>query len=336
MALVGFADTTRALAPWGDTSVDIMSVNEGYNFSWLTRWTHWMQIHPKWDLTRDNNQNDPNHWQWLTRKSGTCLLCKGSKQAVKLGGTNEPIPCTGCNATGEYVVPESRMKDFPIFMQKEYPEVPGAVKYPLAEVIAALIPTMNTQQDYFTSSLAFMLGISYLMGYSRIELYGFELGNDSEYHYQRSNAEYIIGLLQGKGIEVFMPPACTVLTGPLYGYKNMKMGYRQNLEMRKHFLEAQVKREEARLSELIGESNLAKRVELPAEQIELIEKDQAGQLGLVNGVRYSIQENILTTKLYDSYFYAGTEGGEDGDDRPWNTPPNDELNRYVTVSYKRG
>lgn len=96
LAIVGFARSSRTLAPYHDLSWDIWGLNEALTTDWFLRKqpSGWFQIHPKWDFMRSNNRNDPAHWKWL----------------------REP-------------------HDFPIFMQADFAEIPAAVRYPIEEVM---------------------------------------------------------------------------------------------------------------------------------------------------------------------------------------------------------
>ncbi len=116
-------------------------------------------------------------------------------------------------------------KDFPIYMQKHFDNIPMSVELPLDEII----PKYG---NYLTSSLAYMLTLAMLEGFERIELYGFELGTRTEYHYQKANAEYLIGLARGLGFEIYIPPVSSLCKGKMYGYEDMTVVFRQKLENR--------------------------------------------------------------------------------------------------------
>ena len=168
VALVGFAETTRDLAPWDDPDTEIWGLNEAYLQPFMKRWDRWFQLHPEDNFNRDTNTNDPDHPKWLRKKHKK-----------------------------------------PIYLQEAYPYIPDAIKYPLDEVIA-------NYGDYLMSSFAFMLALAMLEGFERIELYGFEMGTHTEYHYQKANAEYLIGFARGAGFDVWYPEICTLCKGKMY------------------------------------------------------------------------------------------------------------------------
>jgi hypothetical protein len=118
-------------------------------------------------------------------------------------------------------------RGMPIYMQQKYEYIPDAVKYPLDEIVAKY-------GNYQTSTLAFMLSLAMFEGFERIELYGFELGSQTEYHYQKAGAEYLIGMARGLGFEIYLPPECTICRGKMYGFESMDVVFRQKLEYRRN------------------------------------------------------------------------------------------------------
>ena len=83
----------------------------------------------------------------------------------------------------------------PICLQREIPGITKGFRYPLEDVI-------GIGRDYFGSSLAYMLGLAILQNRPRIALMGFEMQGQDGYAHQRNNAEYWIGLAEGRGLEI--------------------------------------------------------------------------------------------------------------------------------------
>lgn len=118
---------------------------------------------------------------------------------------------------------------FPIYMQEnELTDlVPSGVRYPFEEIVGTLLPHLRraeggefteTITKYFTSSIAFMIALAIYEGFDSIEIYGVDMDNNTEYGYQKSCAEFWIGLALGRGIQVVIPEPCLLLNAPLYGY----------------------------------------------------------------------------------------------------------------------
>ena len=60
-----------------------------------------------------------------------------------------------------------------------------------------------------------------MKGFEVIEIYGVDLAADSEYSYQKPNAEYYIGIATERGIQVNVPKTSALLKQRyLYGYQD--------------------------------------------------------------------------------------------------------------------
>jgi len=196
---MGFAHTSRDLVPWDKPGYEFWSMNERYN---------WGKF--RYDKITRHFQLHPY------------------ENFMRSDNRNDPNHA-------EWM---KKVHPFPIYTQEKYDTVPSSVKFPLKEVIRAI------GSPYMESSLAYMLGLA-LLEYERyhiikrIEIYGFDMRQNTEYVYQRPNAEYLIGLLRGKGLDVFLPDICPIAKGSLYGYKDINTGFAQQLEFRHNMLEDQ-------------------------------------------------------------------------------------------------
>lgn len=125
-----------------------------------------------------------------------------------------------------------------------------SVRYPIEDV-QALLPE-SRRSSVLTSSFDYLMALAVLEGFSRIETYGFEMGSDTEYKYQREGAAYWIAQCDARGIEVVLPENTRLLSKKLYGYEGGSMIYRQDLERMKGVREQQKKDAFARLANLEG------------------------------------------------------------------------------------
>lgn len=302
VAIVGFHEATREHAPYDNPDYEIWSCNEEYEFPWLKRTDRHFQLHPRWDFSRTNNNNHPNHLLWLQNREGTCIRCKG-ESVIQADKTF--VPCPHCK-DGVYVPPETR-NNILVYMQRAWDDIPNSIPYPMNDVTKEFLPASH----YYTSSPAFMLSLAMLMDFKEIELYGFDMGTMTEYHYQRANFEYWIGIAHGRGIKVTLPGS-KILTGLLYGYENMRTGYRQNLEMRKFSLDQQFNSLKTKCIKLEAKLELLKELkEKGITELEEVYKEKKmklahneGMLNFLNGCR---TETDNLTKMYDGYFTVGTE-----------------------------
>lgn len=110
----------------------------------------------------------------------------------------------------------------PIYMQEKYPEIPASIKYPFATMITEF-PT-----GYMTNTMAYMMALALMEGVTHIGVFGCNYGADSEYGPQRGCAEYWLGIAEGRGVRVLLPPGCDLLNRPnlLYGYESHPDGKR--------------------------------------------------------------------------------------------------------------
>jgi len=117
---------------------------------------------------------------------------------------------------------------FPIYMQRNYDDVPNCVPYPLREIQDAQIGEFwrgeSKMTKLFTSTFSYQVALAKHMGYERIEIYGIELSLGAEYEYQREAMAYWIGNCNGAGIEIWIPEACALLFQPLYAYEEVRKG----------------------------------------------------------------------------------------------------------------
>ena len=133
---------------------------------------------------------------------------------------------------------------FPIFMQDKFYDVPNSVRYPIEEAY-------DLSHGYLTSSFAYMMSLAILMGYERIEIYGFDMSHDSEFGDQKPCAEYLIGKAEGLGVQVYLPPVCPLLRGNLYAYEDLRAADHTYFVVRLEALEKEFERH-------IGEVNYRK------------------------------------------------------------------------------
>jgi hypothetical protein len=81
------------------------------------------------------------------------------------------------------------------------PYIPGAVVYPLAEVMAMT----GMETGYLESSMAYMFAMAAVEKAERVGIWGCDLTEVDEYGYQRPNLAYMIGLFRHQGMKVNVP-----------------------------------------------------------------------------------------------------------------------------------
>lgn len=110
----------------------------------------------------------------------------------------------------------------PIMMQQVYPEVPASLRYPFEPMIA------EWPRGYMANHLAYMIALALMEGVTHLGVFGCEYGTNTEYGPQRGSAEYWLGLAEGRGVTLVLPPGCDLLNKPslLYGYESHPNGVR--------------------------------------------------------------------------------------------------------------
>ena len=110
--------------------------------------------------------------------------------------------------------------DKPIYMQKEYPEIPASVKYPLKEITKKYLIQAMGDKIFITCSVAFMIALAIYEEFEEIMFYGVHEAVDSEYKDEMPSVVYWMGVAAGKGIKIFVSEDSPLLKAVyVYGYE---------------------------------------------------------------------------------------------------------------------
>jgi len=195
VALVGFAKATRDAVAKSKAD-EIWTVGWGYAYDFIPRIDRLFEMHPIWlyQMTIKPAYHVPRqHWMWL----------------------HQP-------------------RDYPVYLLRELPEVPNSISYPIQEVTDFLFGNKLTKggdpTSFYSDSFDYMMALAIYEGFECIEIYGFEMGTNTEYRYQREGANLFVGLAMGRGIQVKLQSNSALLRGRKYGYEGGQMIFRQDLE----------------------------------------------------------------------------------------------------------
>lgn len=181
IALVGFADS-RDQAPYNDPTWELWGVNDLYHY--VPRLNVTFELH---HIDNLHVRRNPRHEEWL------------------------------------------RKGKMPVWMVDPRPEFPSSQRFPFEQVMKDL------NCSYFTNSIAWMTALAVLEltmplqlpdgRFTRIAkpgaelaLFGIDMAASSEYGSQRPSCEYHVGLAQGFGVPVYIPPTSDLCkASSLYG-----------------------------------------------------------------------------------------------------------------------
>lgn len=132
-----------------------------------------------------------------------------------------------------------RLKELsiPIFMQDKYDEIPSSIKYPL-DVVAKCFRVSGTDRPYLTCSASEMLAVALLSTPqpARIDVFGIDMAQDTEFGHQRPSAEFWLGIAFGRGIELSVQYSSDLLKANfIYGFEDepQQVVRAQHMERRK-------------------------------------------------------------------------------------------------------
>jgi hypothetical protein len=140
-----------------------------------------------------------------------------------------------------------------VYMQKASPDFPGAVEYPLAEMVKKF------GRYWWTSQISYMLALAIEQDPSHIGIYGVDMAANSEYNQQRLACQHFMLEASKRGIQISVPPESDLLEpAPMYGYCESSRRWRKynarilELKGRISRLDNEVSQKSAEKAHLIG------------------------------------------------------------------------------------
>lgn len=100
----------------------------------------------------------------------------------------------------------------PVYMQERNADIPASVRIPRERILGEF-------RRYVKSTGAWMVGLAMLEGVDTLGLYGMHYEHQIERKEQRENFLYWLGLFEGRGGRLVIPPGAPLLSDTkLYGY----------------------------------------------------------------------------------------------------------------------
>src|SRR5574340_219110 len=194
-----------------DTTADeIWFLNHGYMIlqDELPRCDRMFEIHKQEWFRRKEVAVNEKYWEWLT----------------------QPHP-------------------FPIYLQENIPEVISGIVYPFKEICEDLFPHLLRQDPsgklirdtFMTSSASFMMAMAIHEKFERIWIYGIGMQTGTEYGYQLPGFTYMIGVANGRGIDVVNQHNSPICRAEVYAYSAIPYVSQKHLEeLRQHYYDKMV------------------------------------------------------------------------------------------------
>ncbi|MFW6089912.1 MAG: hypothetical protein ACODAB_09170 [Gemmatimonadota bacterium] len=96
-------------------------------------------------------------------------------------------------------------QDKPVYVHPEEPAKADGIPFPVDEVLR------DVPRRYFTNTVSWMIGYALLQEPETIGLWGVNMELASEYGEQRPSCEYLVGIAEGRGVEVVIPETASLL-----------------------------------------------------------------------------------------------------------------------------
>lgn len=267
VAIVGFCETSRRLAPYGDQSYLVAGLNRGYIF--MPRAEVWFDLHSP-QIRGWHHRRSTQHLEWLKRFPGPIYLHEADPE-----------------------LPNSIA--FPL---DEVQEDIGANLWRLAVEDQKTL-TEATGKPYFDSSIAYEIALAIHEQFKEILLVGVDLNTAGEYVWQRSGVSYLLGLAQGRGIKVVLPDNCPLLQGNCYGRAYLTPGgermSQQQLETRLEALMEELRHKTEAYAEWRGAQREAEH--LSAQMAPGLDQERLADR--VKKLRQQVQQTGLEVKAVE-------------------------------------
>ena len=233
VAIYGFAPQTRDYVLKSDAD-EVWSLNNFYNYGLPEeRVTRTFEMHMLWIAAVYAQESRGGiagqaYWDWLKREHHfTIYMPKVRADFVREFEEIKKLDVASLTES-ELQMHGIKLREIEIafdFFNKD--NQGNIVKYPLQEIIDATIPILpdiNTEifpergmYPFYVSSIDYMSALAIYEEFDRIEYYGIELREKTEWAMQKSGATFWAGFARGRGIEVLTPKNSVLISAPLYG-----------------------------------------------------------------------------------------------------------------------
>jgi len=190
--IVGCA-SSKDIIPWNDKDAEYWGVNNLYGIPLAgAHYDRWFEIHNI----------------WIDPKNGK-MIRRGSTEF-----RGQPIM--------EYLQGIAKL-DCAVYMQKHWINlIPNSVPYPLDDLVQWFIAKGFSIDKcrYLTNTISYEIVLAIFLGFKEIQVWGVDMSIGTEWENQRPSCEFWLGVAQGMGINVVIPPQADLLkTRFMYGFE---------------------------------------------------------------------------------------------------------------------
>jgi len=233
VAIYGFAPQTRDLIEHS-TADEVWSLNNFYNYGLPEeRVTRTFEMHALWMMhPKEGYTNAEFYWDWLKEEHPFHIYVPKVRQDF----VNDFYRIKHTFENGyadledvEKLILGEDLREVEIGLEFFADNKSDIRRYPLEDIIDDTIPILdcvNTDifpergmNPFYISTIDYMSALAIYEGFDRIEYYGVELREKTEWAMQKSGATFWAGFARGRGIEVLTPRDSVLISAPLYGLK---------------------------------------------------------------------------------------------------------------------
>lgn len=205
VCIVGKAPSSLGLAPYLDPSWSIWGLSD--------LWRHmprpvnekdvWFELH---SVEAGRKRWPPEYFAWLQQNQTKVPLYLGHKLRVD-----------------KYAIKDMTLEECQELDRETKPDkhLPQGKMFPVYEVLKRF-------GTYFNNSISYMMALAAMQGATHVHVYGVDMaqsdpimGQNGEYEHQRPSCEYMLGVLKGMGIEVYVPGEADLLkVKKLYAFES--------------------------------------------------------------------------------------------------------------------
>jgi hypothetical protein len=171
----------------------------------------------------------------------------------------------------------TKNQTIPVYMTSKRADVPMSVAYPLGALRAW------SRCRILSSSVDLMMALALYEGFERIEWYGIEMGNNTEYRYQMPGAAYWAGQCDARGVNLIQPANTRLFKGKIYGFEGAQMIARQDLERYRNKFVVQMQDQQWRTDKLMGELEAMDQAGLATNEKQVEYMESRDKLMMLSG-----------------------------------------------------